>query len=118
MWGRFRLLCIPHRPARSSLLPLPEPAACPCRLPPAQVSELSATQRQLEQHVERLFASPAWRASPRQCELADRLKARCVLVAVVWSLKFCAAGGAAGFVQLQLKRVPRLARVAVAVVLW
>lgn len=48
-----------------------------------QVSELSATQRQLEQHVEALFASPAWRASPRQCELADRLKARCPVAAIL-----------------------------------
>lgn len=31
-------------------------------------------QRQLEQHVASMFAAPAWRASPRQCELADRLK--------------------------------------------
>lgn len=43
-------------------------------LPQRQVSELSATQRQLEQHVAAMFAAPAWRASPRQCELADRLK--------------------------------------------
>lgn len=39
-----------------------------------KVSELSATQHELEQHVEGMFAAPAWRASPRQCELSDRLK--------------------------------------------
>ncbi|PRW57471.1 TKL kinase [Chlorella sorokiniana] len=39
-----------------------------------KVSELSATQRELEQHVVGMFSAPAWRASARQCELSDRLK--------------------------------------------
>ena len=37
-------------------------------LPPLQLSELGSTQRSLEDHIERMFSSPAWRASPRQCE--------------------------------------------------
>ena len=40
-----------------------------------QVSDLSATQGQLREHVERMFAAPAWRALPRLAQLADALKA-------------------------------------------
>lgn len=58
---------------------------CMPTLPHRQVSELSATQRQLEQHVAAMFAAPAWRASPRQCELADRLK-------VGWGVALAALG--------------------------
>ena len=63
----------------------PRPSGClPAYAP--QVSELSATQHELEQHVEGMFAAPAWRASPRQCELSDRLK-------VGWGHgKWCVAG--------------------------
>ena len=40
-----------------------------------QASELAGTQQQLMELVERMFSSPAWRASPRQTELADALRA-------------------------------------------
>jgi hypothetical protein len=40
-----------------------------------QASELASTQQQLMDHVERMFSSPAWRASPRQAELADAQRA-------------------------------------------
>ncbi|PSC75839.1 TKL kinase [Micractinium conductrix] len=40
-----------------------------------KAAELCSIEIQLEQHVEDIFAAPAWRASPRQAELADALAA-------------------------------------------
>lgn len=40
-----------------------------------KVSELATTRRQLEGHISAMFSAPAWRASPRQTELADALAA-------------------------------------------
>ena len=40
-----------------------------------QASELAITQQQLMELVERMFSSPAWRASPRQTELVEALQA-------------------------------------------
>ena len=45
---------------------------CPNR---TQASELASTRQQLMELVERMFSSPAWRASPRQTELVEALQA-------------------------------------------
>lgn len=39
------------------------------------VAELATTRQQLVEHVEGMFAAPAWRAYPRHAELADALAA-------------------------------------------
>lgn len=45
-----------------------------CCLPRVQDAELAAARRELEVLVERMFAAPAWRASPRLNVLGDSMR--------------------------------------------
>lgn len=50
-------------------------SAPPALRPPLQESELATAQRMAQEMVQRMFASPAWAASPRQNEIHDVMRA-------------------------------------------